>query len=242
MRIAPNPARPPGRKSCLSDRRGTGGGGYVLPEDPEGPVEMLDIVDADLNIVGTADREQVHQEGFWHQTFHCWLFRREEGAIRLLFQLRHPHRIANPDRLDVTAAGHIVHGEEPRDGVRELEEELGLRVDPDELISLGVWAEEMDLNQGWIDREYRHVHLYECRHPLSTFHLQPEEVSGLFEADLEEVRHLLTGEQKTVGLSGWVLREDGSRQEETRRVTCQDFVPHSPGYYRMVFDALRRYE
>lgn len=124
--------------------------------------EMLDIMGPDLQVIGVADRERVHREGLWHHTFDCWLYRRVEGKIYPLFQLRHPDKKAHPHQLDITAAGHLLSGEGRKDGVRELEEELGLSLHPEELVYLGVHREEMR-GEGWIDREHRHVHLHQFR-------------------------------------------------------------------------------
>src|ERR671933_433987 len=42
-----------------------------------------------------------------------------------------------PNKLDVTVGGHLGVGESVLDGIREVEEELGLTVVADELVSLG---------------------------------------------------------------------------------------------------------
>ncbi|SMO85670.1 NUDIX hydrolase [Melghirimyces algeriensis] len=195
-------------------------------------------MDANRNIIGTADRECVHREGLWHQTFHCWLFREEKGKIRLLLQLRHPDKKAHPNHLDVTAAGHLLHGEQISDGVRELEEELGIKAHYRACIPLGIWREEI-IGDGWIDREFIHVHLYECHDRIQTFQLQPEEVSGLFEVELPLMEQLIQKEKVEAELTGTIQLEDGRHREEKRRVTLQDFVPYSPGYYQMVLKALK---
>ena len=39
--------------------------------------EILDIYDAKMNHIGTANREEAHKLGYWHQTFHCWIVRSE---------------------------------------------------------------------------------------------------------------------------------------------------------------------
>ena len=50
--------------------------------------EILDIYDAKMNHIGTASREEAHKFGYWHQTFHCWIVRREKGKNYVLFQIR----------------------------------------------------------------------------------------------------------------------------------------------------------
>lgn len=33
-------------------------------------------------------RDDVHREGDWHETFHCWLIERDNEDLSLYFQLR----------------------------------------------------------------------------------------------------------------------------------------------------------
>ncbi|WP_372454640.1 NUDIX hydrolase, partial [Priestia aryabhattai] len=81
--------------------------------------------------------------GLWHQTFHCWIYRVVNDQIEMLFQKRHPQKDTCPDLLDITSAGHLLASEQPCDGVRELEEELGLSVSFEELDKLGVIRDVM---------------------------------------------------------------------------------------------------
>lgn len=36
-------------------------------------LEQFDIFDAEMNPIGTALRPEVHKQGYWHQTFQCWI-------------------------------------------------------------------------------------------------------------------------------------------------------------------------
>lgn len=36
-------------------------------------LEQFDIFDARMNPIGTAPRPEVHKQGYWHQTFQCWI-------------------------------------------------------------------------------------------------------------------------------------------------------------------------
>ncbi|MFD1427438.1 isopentenyldiphosphate isomerase [Kroppenstedtia sanguinis] len=201
--------------------------------------EILDIMGPDLRVIGVADRERVHQEGLWHHTFDCWLYRRVEGKIYPLFQLRHPSKKAHPQQLDITAAGHLQSGESRKDGVRELEEELGISLQAEELTYLGVHREEMQ-GEGWIDREYRHVHLHLFRGSWEDFRLQPTEVSGLFEAELSEVVQLMEGKRSTALFQGFTGTQTVTGRHGERQVTWEELVPHSKEYYQMVFKALEK--
>ena len=89
--------------------------------------EIIDIYDCNMNHLGTAPRSQAHKEGLWHKAFHCWIVKRaSDGNHRVLLQLRSKNKDSHPSLLDISAAGHLQAGETPKDGIREIEEELGL--------------------------------------------------------------------------------------------------------------------
>jgi isopentenyldiphosphate isomerase len=76
-------------------------------------------------------RGEVHRDGDWHRSIHCWLLD-DEG--RLVLQRRSEHKDTHPNLLDVSCAGHIT-GNDPvlETAVRELEEELGILLPAEEL-------------------------------------------------------------------------------------------------------------
>ncbi|CAM4408405.1 NUDIX hydrolase [Paenibacillus tarimensis] len=50
--------------------------------------ERFDIYDEQLNWIGQASRDEVHRQGYWHKTFHCWLVKHREGKLHVVFQKR----------------------------------------------------------------------------------------------------------------------------------------------------------
>lgn len=48
-------------------------------------MEYLDIYDENGNKIGTDSRENVHKEGLWNKTVHCWFYDREGNVY---FQIR----------------------------------------------------------------------------------------------------------------------------------------------------------
>lgn len=116
--------------------------------------ELLDVVAADgLTRLGAKDRDAVHREGDWHLAFHLWVVR----ADGVLLQRRARDKESWPGRLDATAAGHLVAGESPADGLREVEEELGVRYRFEDLVGLGVHRVDDEPRRGFINREHQHV-------------------------------------------------------------------------------------
>lgn len=97
--------------------------------------EWLDIVDAANRVVGRAPRDVVHREGHRHRSVHMLLL---NGAGDVFVQRRSETKDTNPGLWDSSAAGHVDSGETPlAAAVRELHEELGVRVTPDTLVRTG---------------------------------------------------------------------------------------------------------
>lgn len=201
--------------------------------------EKLDIFDQTGRHIGVEARSEVHRLGLWHQTFHCWIYQKKGQEIQLLFQKRHPEKDTCPNLLDITSAGHLLAGEEPRDGVRELEEELGVTVSFEQLYKIGM-IKDITSAPGIVDKELCHVFAFECEQPLHLYRLQQEEVTGLFWVRLDEVERLFAGEALTAVASGFWIQEDGFSHEEILEVAKAAFVPHEEHYYRQVFAAIKQ--
>ncbi|SFS70442.1 NUDIX hydrolase [Marininema halotolerans] len=202
--------------------------------------EWIDVVDEQMRVIGTQTRLEVHRQGLWHQTFHCWVLRRgEKGAQKIVFQLRAENKSAFPGKMDASAAGHLSAGETPLDGVREVNEELGVNVERDQLVFLGVVQWEDDRGEGEKDREFCHLYLWETTLALDEFHPDPKEVAGLFEADVSDMVDFLRGERAHLPATGFTLREK-QRIVEQRLLTEEDFCPFSPEYHQYLGDALCR--
>lgn len=202
--------------------------------------EMFDIFDEQMVRIGTDSRNNAHAKGLWHQTFHCWVVNPAVGkGGSLLFQLRHMSKDTFPGRLDTSCAGHLQAGETVEDGVREMQEELGLAVPFEDLIYCGMTAEESRPAHGLIDREFSHVFLYTCDQELEKYRFQREEISGLFFVNIPEFRQLVSGETDALTIEGIVADEESQHVSwEQRLVRLEDFTPNSEEYYRLLFKHL----
>ncbi|NMO96438.1 NUDIX hydrolase [Paenibacillus lemnae] len=204
--------------------------------------ELFDIFDEHMIVIGTDTRQNVHKHGYWHQTFHCWICDRSgDGEPLILLQLRHPDKDTFPGYLDISCAGHLLAGETPEDGVRELEEELGVTAKLQDLVYSGHVQQEYVTEQ-LKDRECTHIYIYECSKPLEEYVFQKSEISGLFQCTVKEYMDLIRGGVTAVTMQG-VLYEE--QQDELRRVsrlvTAEDITPQSSQYYEVLFRALADY-
>ena len=204
--------------------------------------ELIDIYDENMNCIGTASKAQAHREGLWHKAFRCWVIKPEtQGKCKVWLQLRGKNKQLYPNLLATSAAGHLRKGEENRDGIRELEEELGLKINKDKLVKLFT-SKKSYRDENMIDNEFNPTYLCETQTNLKDLTLQPSEVDGIFEFELEDLQNMFNRKIDKIYSSGL------SRNPETHQIEVksgyfrhEDFVPHDDSYYQKVFSTIKRY-
>ena len=195
--------------------------------------ELLDILDESGRPTGeVVPKSEAHRLGLWHRCFHCWICGFDSGGSYLLLQRRAATKDTWPGYLDVTAAGHLASGEETVDGLREVEEELGLRIEPERLVPLGTRRVEQEI-PGGCDREIHDVFLAWDATPPGDLRLQKEEVEAVFRLDLGEVEALYENGSAPA-------REYADSTTSATRIHLTEFVPNEEGYLRRVAGAARR--
>jgi isopentenyldiphosphate isomerase len=160
--------------------------------------ELLDYYDANLVHLGVKSRADVHRDGDWHRIFHCnVIYRDRAGQDFIIFQKRSADKATYANMLDVAAAGHYAAGETGRDGVRELQEELGLDARFEDLIPIGRRVSAGQYGS-FFDYEVADVYFYVCDRALSDYVYQREEVAGLVAVNIAEAVKLFTGQTTSI--------------------------------------------
>lgn len=101
--------------------------------------EMFDVVN-ELGIPTgeIISRREAHKKGIRHRTSHLWIFRKHEGKLQVMLQKRCMDKDSFPGYYDISSAGHIPAGEDYQvSAIRELDEELGIKINAQELIYCG---------------------------------------------------------------------------------------------------------
>ncbi|HYX72416.1 MAG TPA: NUDIX domain-containing protein [Nitrososphaera sp.] len=196
--------------------------------------EILDIYDENFVHLGQMSRDDAHTTGSWHRTIHCWIVRpNEEGFV--LFQKRGRHKKLFPNTLDITAAGHYEAGEMPEHGVREIFEELGIKVKFSELIPLGLKYDIAKVGK-IIIREFSDVYLLNRSEAPQNYILNPNEVEGLVEIRISDGLRLFSGEADSAVASG--IEWDPEKQvwnQIKRLIKVTDVFPRFDPYYYKIF-------
>ncbi|CEA02062.1 Isopentenyl-diphosphate Delta-isomerase [Jeotgalicoccus saudimassiliensis] len=190
--------------------------------------ELLNIFDAQGNLTGTASRTSAHQLGLWHETFHCWFVSKERGRKYVHFQLRSPDKKDFPNQLDITAAGHLSSDEDVNDGVREIKEELGIELTPDDLTYTGTVRDEIIIGN-FIDKELCHVFLYNIpENTVPDYVFMDNEVSGVFKIELSAFEELWSEEADSITVNDI-------------QISKTDFVPHENSYINAVIASIKQH-
>lgn len=146
--------------------------------------EFFDLRNRDGSKTGEIKaRAQVHRDGDLHGTAHVWILRPNGSSFDLLLQKRSDCKDAYPGCWDTSSAGHLPAGSDfLESALRELEEELGLRVPQESLRLIGYqfrFDREIFRGEPFVDNEYAAIYLLPMDVPRDAFHLQVEEVADV---------------------------------------------------------------
>ncbi|NNE31104.1 MAG: NUDIX domain-containing protein [Winogradskyella sp.] len=153
--------------------------------------EKIDIVTKEGEPTGkTALKSEAHKNGWYHNTIHLWLYT-SDGQI--LLQQRSHKKAIFPLLWDVSVAGHINASETFTEAaLRETKEEIGLELNPDQLIKIGVHLYESSYKDGAIaDNEFHHVYISELPVDPNQLIPQEDEVEALKLVSINEFKKLL---------------------------------------------------
>jgi isopentenyldiphosphate isomerase len=206
------------------------------------PGELFDVYDSAGRPAGYSKRRaEVHRDGDWHRSFHCWVTSEAGSVPCLLLQRRGLHKDTWPNRLDATVGGHFAAGETLEDVVREVEEEIGRAAALAELTRLGLRVCVNEQERGVRDRELQEVYLWRSNASLAAYRPQPVEVAALEEVAIADLLSLFSGQRYRAPVR--VLRPGGAREDGW--IEREDFVPTLDSYFyrvaTLVDQALRGY-
>lgn len=183
-------------------------------------MEFLDIYDENGNHLGKEERGNVHADGLWHKTVHCWLFDKD-GYV--YFQIRHDEKT-----LYTTASGHIMAGETVEQGfAREIREEIGYQVPYTKAIHLETFKFYLDKvkkdGTEFHDRVFANIYACEFDGDISKFEYDPNELDGLVKVKADEALSLFEKEEGQI--DGFLIeKRNGEMVMEAKKVDFSEFL------------------
>lgn len=172
--------------------------------------ELLDILNDDGTPTGQCvSRDKAHREGILHGTSQIFIYRIKDGKVQILLQRRSHEKDSFPDCLDISSAGHIPFGVSPEDNaVKELDEELGLKINKDQLTFLFLHRSEgVNTFHGQVfnDRQVSSVYVLEC--DREDFVIQESELSEVVWQDADiTIKHIEDNDSEYC-LDEWKFKE-----------------------------------
>ncbi|HEX8226820.1 MAG TPA: hypothetical protein VF572_03035 [Candidatus Saccharimonadales bacterium] len=196
--------------------------------------ELRDILaPPDFRPTGTVKSSaQAIADGDWVGSINIWLYTlTPEPSI--IYQERLKTGAWAPGMLDVAAAGHYTTGESGLDGLRELSEELGITVAPEDCHYFG---RRININIDSRGRE-RHsvseVYDVEFKGNAADFVLQADELEGVVVAPIRQLMQMYrTGgsfEAEGIDPSGKIITYD---------ISAESFVQNYDDYQRKMVEYL----
>jgi len=152
-------------------------------------MEYLDICDAEGNLTGQKKtKKEAHEQGLWHRSVHVWIINSQN---EILLQRRSPLVDNYPNMWDISAAGHVSAGEDcVRAALRETEEEIGLKIKPEELEQIGE-VKQTSKREGYINNEINPIYIVKRDLEVDKIKKQDEEVAAVKFMPYRELQSLI---------------------------------------------------
>ena len=153
------------------------------------PLEMLEIINENDEVIGLETRKKIHKEGLLHREIHIWFITPNREII---FQHRAKDKDTYPDKLDATVGGHV----EPNDSyektaIKECKEETGLEIDLNKLLFLAkIRKESFDEKTGLKNNTIRAQYAYLYEGDISDLQVEEGKAEGFEKWKIDELENL----------------------------------------------------
>jgi len=156
--------------------------------------KLLNIVDANDNIIGVNSREEIHQNGWRHREIHVYFITPNK---KIIFQHRAKDKDTFPDLLDATVGGHVEIGQSYAEtAIKETEEETGVKINESDLRLINkIKKYSADKVTGKLNNALNSRYLYIYRGNINDLKIEAGKALGFETYTLDELMHLNTENQ-----------------------------------------------
>ena len=153
--------------------------------------ELIDVLNEDGTKTGeVVTRREVHEKGLWHRIVVIAILDKEG---HLLMQQRSKHVKTNPEKWDISAAGHVSAGQTSIEAaIREVKEEVGLEIKSEELTYITTYCEPTRKQGDIIDNQFYDFDIViKPNINMANVKMQESEVENVKLCNLKEVKDKL---------------------------------------------------
>ena len=200
--------------------------------------EFVAIYNDMLEKIGCAERSVANLNGLWHYCSQCWLVNSNKKTV--IFQQRSIKKSVANGLFDVSASGHVELGSDTiKTAIRETYEELGIIIDPLDLIPAG---RRIDLFQrgSILSRIFADVFFVLGNYALDKCTIDDREISGIVEIPIEEGVNLFSGKTDKINCKGFQFNDKLILTPHIFRIKKEMFIKRYDSYYLKVFIAAER--
>lgn len=167
------------------------------------------------------------EDGDWLSVFAIWLYKKTDTGVYILFQGRSLNATVSPGKLDISAAGHYNAGESGLDGLRELQEELGITPNEVDCHDFGRHINSYLDTAGRTRRAVLSTYVCEFKGEDSDFALSEREVSEVYWVPITDFLDMYHQKRAEIDIEGF----DHAGNTKKRTATMDDFFYNVDDYH-----------
>ena len=155
---------------------------------PHNPDEIIANVDESDNVLGETSRKEAHEKGLLHREVYIYLINSKKQVLL--------HKRLDNHLWDHSNSGHFPKNQNYEEAaLREFEEELGIKLDLNELKEIGFEKLRTEKPQK-INYRFAKIFLIRKDIPINEFNIDKDEIEEIKYFDNEEINKLLNSSEK----------------------------------------------
>jgi isopentenyl-diphosphate delta-isomerase len=165
------------------------------------PEEKVVIVDDQDRVIGEETRKRVHRNEILHREAAVFIVN-PKGEILL------QERVDN-GKIDSSVAGHVTPGHDYQDTIiKEMEEEVGLKVDPSRLIEIDKIKVVQPLDEDNISNiRFLKFYIFKADVKIEDLEVDPSEVNSIRYYSVSEIKNIMENQKEKIIGGLWALLE-----------------------------------
>ena len=169
--------------------------------------EYFDVLDEEGIPTGvTKPKSEVHTKGYWHRTVHIWIINENN---EILLQRRSNTKKRNPNILTISCEGHVSAGESSLQGaIRELNEELGLKVNNDDLVFIKTIKRAENRADDYYNNEFKDFYILRTNIKANDIVYPKEEISEIMYVTWEKLKEIIPTDEVIIRDYSYEILDD----------------------------------